>query len=606
MNPKTTWYLSGTAILLFAFILFSERHSLDTATRAVMAARLLPEIESARVSSIEIIQTNGLKVKLERSGNEWNLSEPFYPAQGNTIEAFLQLIEKLPRYSYITPAEMKLQSGARATLGLAPPRAEIILRQGTNRVAFSVGSRTLIGEQVYVQRSGDAGVAVTDAAILNWLPESTTQWRNPMLLPQERLAFDQLWINRDGANVLAVQRNETNQLWNLVRPLRGAPADSRLVTYLIQQLRTSRVAEFVLDDPKADVERFGLENPKLELLLAQGTNVIFQIQFGNAVTNNSDHLYARIVNYSNIVVIPKTLPDLLRLPHDEFRDRTLVTFNPAAVDRIEMLGREPFAVQRHTNQLWKIEQPFVAAAESGAVQRFLEDLSRLEIAEFYQDVETDFSRYGLVPPVREYLLKSISTNSAGNTNRVLAHIQFGSGAPSATNASLIDRVFVRRAGENSVYTITLADAARLPQAAFELRERRIWDFAGTNVTAFTVIQHGRTNRFVRQPTRLWSPDPVANHALEETLLRLGQLEAVYWVARGDEQTSRFGFQEKPFRIRLDVTEPDGPKTYSLEFGKLALSGHRYAAVTLQNEKLIFKFPIPLFSLVEQHLTIAAE
>lgn len=607
MNPKTTWYLAGTAFALLAYILLVERHGVDTATRAAMALKLLPDIEAVRVNAIEITRTNGVRLRVERSGDEWNLVTPFYPAQDATIDAFLALLERLPRLSYLTPKELQAQANGRASLGLEPARAAIALHQGTNRVQFVIGNKTLIGEQLYVQRVGDAGVAVTDAELLKWLPESSAQWRHPMLLPHERLLFDQLSILRDGSQVLTVQRNETNQLWNLLRPLRGAPADSRLVTYVIQQLRASRVSDFVSDDSRTDLDRYGLQNPKLELALGQGTNIVYRVQFGNALTNDTDQVYARLANYSNIVVIPKTLPDLLRLPHSDFRDRRLLAFNPNAIDRIEMLGREPFAVQRNSDSVWQIVQPFEGPAEAGSVQRFVEDLSRIEIADFYQDVETEFSKYGLAPPVREYVLKSHAPDALGNTNRVLAHIQIGMGAPAAANSSISDRVFARRAAENSVYTVTLADVSRLPQAAYELRERRIWSFAGTNITAFTVVQHGRTNRFTRQPARVWTPDPIVDQALEETLHRLGQLEAVYWVARGKDALQRFGFLEQPHRIILEVPEKQGVKAFTVEFGRTALSGHRYAAVELEpDEKLIFKFPIPLFSLIQQHLSIPQE
>ena len=57
---------------------------------------------------------------------------------------------------------------------------------------------------------------------------------------------------------------------------------------------------------------------------------------------------------------------------------------------------------------------------------------------------------------------------AGDTNSVLVQLFFG------TNQN--NEVFVRRADEDFVYAVTAEDFNRLPEAAWEFRDRRIWNF----------------------------------------------------------------------------------------------------------------------------------
>lgn len=598
MTPKTTLVLLGLAVALGSYILFVERHSLNTTAKAEQFGRLFPDLNPDQVDAIEITRTNRYRVRAERTGTEWRLTEPKLAAQQTAIDAFLQLLPTLKKLSYLTPQELTTQTNARAGFGLEPPQSSITIEQGTDRIQFAVGVKTLAGKQVYVQRIGDAGIAVTDAALLERIPETVADWRNPMLLPDPRIAFDHLRVT-NGASIFAVQRDPTNQLWNLTKPIR-ASADSRLITYLIQELRTSRVTEFVTDDPKADLEPYGLTNPNLNLSLAAGSNVVLQLQFGKTSTNDPAQIYARIVDRNSIVLIPNTIPDLLRQPHTTFRNRTLAPINPLAVDRIEAVmhkadSKQTLALERAAPASWRIVEPFQAPADAAYVQRFLENFSNLEIIEFEKDVVTDFSAYGLEQPVRQYTLRASITNAAGPTNRVLAQIEFG--------ADNIDRTFARRSNENAVYTVSLADVLSLPQAAFEFRDRQIWDFPASNVVSIAITQRGETRKLSRDSARLWNADLVAHEAMEEIVHRLGQLTADDWVAEGEERLPRFSIFPDAYRIALEVVEGQNTRTFAVDFSTRPTL-YRYAAVTIENDrKVIFKFPTALFALVEQHLNI---
>lgn len=598
MNPRTTVWLVAIALGLFGYIYFVELGGAHSPEEGSAQGRLLPEFETSTVTSVQVVRTNET-ISAEVINDQWQLAHPPYPAQAAAIEAFVQRLAQLPRHQEI-PEKDVADAGGLAPFGLEPPSAVIKIVAGTNTMQMRVGTKTLVGDRVYVQAAGSKGVATTDASILEHLPAASAAWRNPLLIHEGNLAFDGISITT-GSRPLRLERDRASQLWRLVQPMPVRRADFGRVEYLVQQLFRARVTQFVTDNPKEDLEPFGLQPPEAELTLWSGTNAVCQLQFGKAPASDPSQVYVRRMSHTNVVLIPRELADLVQKPYTEFRDRALLSFRPAAVHRIEARADEAFAVQRSEDGSWQIVEPFQAPADRQLMQLFLEDLARLEIVRFEKDVVTDFSPYGLAEPARQYTLKTSVTNSTGVTNATLMQVDFG-----LTPTNELDTVYCRRAGENSVYVVAFADMFRLERAAYALRDRRVWTFASTNVTNVSITMRGQKRELTRDPaTRLWDKsNPVLNAAVEETLHRLGQLEVDSWTARGTDQAERFGAGGNKFQLVLGLNEDGKSRGLTLNFGNLASSGQPYAAVVLeQGDPVVFKFPAQLYGLVAEYLSV---
>ena len=593
MNPKTTFWLSALALGLFAYIYFVELDRADRAARAQESVALLPDFDPSSVTSVQVTRDTET-IRVERMDGQWQLVNPPYPAQATAIESFLGALANLNRHKEIPAEDIVSEGGGLAPFGLDPAVAVIKIVTGTNVVQFHIGEKTLLGDRVYIQAAGEPGISTTDVALLMHLPASSTEWRNAMLIHKSNLAFDSIAITA-GSRPLRLERSGDSQLWRLVHPMPVRRADFSRVEYLVQQLFSARVTQFVTDNPKDDMEAFGLQTPHAELTLSSGANPVFQIQFGRSPTNDATQVYARRMSHTNVVLIPRELADLVEKPYTEFRDRALLSVRPNAVTRLEGRADEEFAVQRKAGEAWRIVEPFQAPADAELMRRFLEDLAKLTIIRFEKDVVADFSPYGLAEPARSYTLKT------GATNQTLVQLDFG-----LTPTNELDTVYCRRSDENSVYVVAFADMFRLERAAFALRDRRIWNFDSSNVTSVAITQLGRNRELVRDPaTRRWdNSNPVLNAAIEETVHRLGELQADSWSARGQGQPERFGATESKYQLALSLTEAGKSRLLTINFGNLASSGQPYAAVTLeQGEPVVFKFPAQLYGLVAEYLKV---
>jgi Domain of unknown function (DUF4340) len=593
MHSKSTFWLMIAALGLGGYIFLFERHSLNTDERAQQAAKLFPDFDPANVASVEILRSNNVKfIRAERANDQWRLVQPAYPAQSTAIDNWLGLFRSLDRRTYLSAQDLLAQPGGLTAFGLDSPQATVMIQQGTRKIHILLGAKTPVGEKLYLQQVGSDGVFVTDSALLDRLPQSATDWRDPTFLDFSALKFDRLHV-RAGQRDFEVERGPGGPLWRLTKP-RLARADNALLQRLYQQLQTARVSQFVSDTPGSDLEPYGLQTPEVTLVFSQGANSVLTVEFGKSPTNYPGQVFARRSNYPTIVTVPKHLLDLLRAPYTDFLDKHLIEFPVAAVERIEARADEPFALQKQINGAWRIVEPYSAPADPAWVRGFLDRLNALPIVEVEKEVVTDsdLPNYGLAPAARQYTLKSART--AGGTNQLLAQIEFG------TNQT--DKVYARRIDESSVYVTRLNESplpSPLPTAAFELRDRHIWNFSTNQVTGLTIEFKGKTYQFQRNSRGQLSLAPGSQgmlnpFALDEALFRLGQLSSKAWVACGKINPAQYGFSSPPHKLSIQINRGDKPQALTVEFGAQSLSGGPYALVDLDGRPTVFDFPFEIF------------
>src|SRR5262249_47531910 len=161
------------------------------------------------------------------------------------------------------------------------------------------------------------------------LPRTADDWRDPALVNLEGLAVDRIEV-RSAARGFAIQFDATNNAVYLSKPT-PARADRAKVEALLRKLQAGRVIEFVTDNPRADLEPYGLQAPEAEIAFGQGTNDLVVVQFGKSPTNDAAQVYARRLSQTNVVLVPKALLQALQTPHTELRDRRLLSFAALAV-----------------------------------------------------------------------------------------------------------------------------------------------------------------------------------------------------------------------------------------------------------------------------------
>jgi len=273
----------------------------------------------------------------------------------------------------------------------------------------------------------------------------------------------------------------------------------------------------------------------------------------------------------------------------------LVSIPSTGLDSIEVNGTENFTVRRGTNGAWAVGDNSVVPvppADAGVMREWIDDLARLEGA-IEKDVVTDFKTlYNLDPPARRYILGANATNAAGAvSNVVVGVLELG--------ARQENKVFARRPDEATVYSLPPKDVSRLPYAAWQLRDRRVWTFTTNQISRVTVRHGGMKKTIQRDPNTSWgfvegSQGTINPAPLEEMMFRLGELRASAWVAQGTDNKALYGFRDTGDQITIELRNGDRPRALVLEFGddktRRAPTGLPYAMSVADGQTFIFEFP----------------
>lgn len=581
MNWRSTGWLAGVALALALFILYVEQPARLARSETQIVPRIVPGFDPSAIRTIEIRSPGKPTFHISRTNQLWLVVSPeIHPAQQHLAEGLLQRVSALRGQSVLSTKELRSRPQAPAEFGLNPPAAAVTFFAPSGPTELLLGVRSIQGSKVYCQIVGVPGIFAADAALAELLPTEPVAWRETTLIPLERLAFDRIRVDAQGAP-FTLARSTSNGVWNLIEP-RVARADPNRVGLLIRQLGFMQIRDFIAPTSAPPPELTGLKPPRLTVTLARGSNEVFRVRLGSPVTN-APSIYAQRPGEPDLLTVPAEAADLLRLSYKDLLDRRILRIDTAALREVEFSGREAFSLSLLPSG-WRI-LPADVPADPALVERLLASLAVLEIIDIAKEVVTDLdlSTYGLAPPAGRLTLRT----TAGDTNATAAVLETG---------SLKDnRLFARVRGEQPVYLLNPADLEAVPTSSWQLRDRSVWKFDASQVSAITIkdAQHEWTLR--RQGTNDWSVPPglrneVNPFALEEALHAAGSARALSWVASGDARNQALGIGRGPeltLELRGDLTT----NTLRVSFGKRSPAGHRYAATTLADgSRLTFEFP----------------
>lgn len=584
MRSRSTWVWLAIAVVLFAIVFGVEKFWRKPPPGLVA---LLPEFKAEAVKAVQFALAGQPEIRVERTNDTWRMVKPIsYPAQAASVDALLRALERLAPANTISAAEVRERIDPDSEFGF-DKRTTLTLHTDDYWRQLILGAHTAPGDQIYVQVVGTEGVFVVDARLLQLLPAQPDDWRDTGLVDLRNLFFDHIIVS-NAATVLHLAQENTNSLWRITAPL-SARADNFRLAELLQQLHATRVASFVTDDPRGDLETFGLNAPELEVNLIHGTNSIAAVQFGRSPTNDSTLVYARRADSPAVVTVERRMIEPWLAPLEKFRDPYLVT-RQRMVDEIEVRGTENFTLQRVSSNAWKlVDSPL--PMDPGFVGQFLLTFVAAPILEYKDSItEADLPKYGLAEPSRRIRLRGKA--SGGNTNSLIAEILLGDMKEGVA--------YVRRTDENPIYGIGTADFARLSVAPWRLRDRQIWRFDVTNVVRVVTRQENRVIDLRRLGEKSWtfggnSQGILNGAAVEEAVHRFGELDALEWVGCDASVAEKFGFNPASLIVTFELK--DGAK-YQIEFGGKSPDDYPYAMVKIGEEPWFFEFPLVPFELLK--------
>ena len=128
MNSKSTWVWLGLAATLFAVIVAVEKFGPKPPSGPVP---LLPGFQAALVTSVQLGLSDQLEIQAVRTNSHWQLIKPMaYPAQANSIETLLVVLQQLAPGMVIPGSEVRQRKNADQEFGFSKPQATLTLKTG--------------------------------------------------------------------------------------------------------------------------------------------------------------------------------------------------------------------------------------------------------------------------------------------------------------------------------------------------------------------------------------------------------------------------------------------------------------------------------------------
>ena len=223
---------------------------------------------------------------------------------------------------------------------------------------------------------------------------------------------------------------------------------------------------------------------------------------------------------------------------------------------------------------WNITSPITTAADGLRVQNLLEKLSKLRWQRKISNAPQDLSSFGLDSP-------RVIISFRGNKRERTLFI--GSATP------LGDYVYVRRDGDQTVYTITFADKFDLDADLFDLRDKRLITLMPSEIGRVVIEWNGKRRWVLQKQSGKWmfnddksfEADP---QRVQTLLSRLWTMRATSIVEESPADLSKYGLARA--RLKVRVWKEGGQESQELWIGGNAGKGNELYAKVKRNERVV--------------------
>jgi hypothetical protein len=311
----------------------------------------------------------------------WVLVKPFRArADAHAAEDLISTLQSLRLVRVIDeqPKEEDLKR-----YGLLPPRFSVTASaEGAPALSVSGGVDNSFDASVYMQRSGDGRVYGVDGSVRTSLDKSTEELRAKDILGPRDLGLLGISL-KSQKHDWAVSR-EPEQPWAFRAP-KGLLADGATVSQWVSRLAQQQVVKFLVDSP-AERKRTGVEKPTVEANFKRGEEAV-RVRLAAGPADKDGVYVLREDSFGpTLAEVPRTALAALDVPAAELRDRRVLTFDVARVERIRFLpegGGAAVVVQRqHPDaggaQVWALVSRTPQTASTPKVGALLYALSSLK------------------------------------------------------------------------------------------------------------------------------------------------------------------------------------------------------------------------------------
>jgi hypothetical protein len=402
-----------------------------------------------------VLVARGATTELERKGDDWVVTSPVSAAADRSaVGAIVDKMHDLRSKEVVADEQSDL-----AAHGLDAPKFVVRLTLVDDRqLELRVGEENPFDQSLPYVKSGDPRIFLADSGLKYPLDKALLDLRDKALFALEDQAIRSIESRGAGAAWAAEREGEG---WKLTAPALG-PGDKSVLDSIVSKLRGARAKDFPTETPPADLSPFGLDAPVLQLTFGLGEGKPAGVfAFGSSDGKG----YARHVDGGPIFEVePSLVTELTKSPVD-VRDKTINTFDRAAVRRLEIVpaSGETLSITRtveraegasyETDKFALVGKP--EALKAWKLTGALHTLSTLKGASIAGENVKDLKGFGLDAPRLTYAV-------FGDGDKELARLLLGDDSGT--------RAYVTNATGTTVYEVEKNVLEGLPKILADIVE----------------------------------------------------------------------------------------------------------------------------------------
>ena len=337
MKFKGTILLMLIFVGLGAYVYFAEYRGKEDKQKQEEARKKALNIDQKDITEISLVFPDHTITGVKKGEKQWEITSPAGtdPDQ-DEWELLASNVPRIERESTVTD-----QPGDLAQFGLKDPALKVIAKTKdgkTTELLFGAENPRKIYN--YAKFAGSNDVFLSPSSWLRIFQKSLSDLRNKKILDFESDDIDAVTI---ASAKDAMQFQKSGENWLLQKPL-DTKADAGEISTFISSIKFARAANFA--ETSIDAKAAGLEPPAFKVTLHDSkANASRELLIGKSP--EADKYYARDASRPAIMIIDKDLPEKMKRPIFDWRDKSITQIDREKTDQIEIhRGAETLACRR--------------------------------------------------------------------------------------------------------------------------------------------------------------------------------------------------------------------------------------------------------------------
>ncbi|MFC1726248.1 DUF4340 domain-containing protein [candidate division KSB1 bacterium] len=409
MKFKNTLILGIFVIVLAAYVYFVEIVGESKKTEAEEKAKKIFLFEKENVTNLTLKRGSDTPLVFKKEGVGWLIKKPLeYKADNDKVEDIISSLYDASKERTVSENESDFDR-----FGLGEDRITVAFTSGMTGIdSLHIGKKNPTASFSFVRKNNENNVYLTNVSVFNSVAKSLYNFRDKTILELSR--DDVKRITRIKGKEKIVLKRDFGKNFEIIEP-EVLEADLSKLAPVFNNIINGEVKEFI-DESPLDLEKYGLDDPFIELEFITGENDAKKTLFIGDKTGKQ--YFVKDDSKEAVFKIDSSIVSTINFSLFEIRNKEIFKFKTDTVNLIKLIYADSSLVfEKDTLDNWNITSPIEAKAISWKLRGIVNKIKQLKAQNFLENVKPDLQKWGLSKPQVSVKLQ--------HNEKLIAEISFG-------------------------------------------------------------------------------------------------------------------------------------------------------------------------------------